>query len=103
MTKAEQVKQYNAEHNYQITNIKKMTAEQISWYVKYGSKSLSEHYNKPSYAKQDSYNWILRTYKPKQILAVQGNSMTYSVLLVADNGDTLHITKANNYLVQVTA
>lgn len=101
MTRAEQIAEYNSKHDYQITGIKSMTVEQIESYKKYSSKSLDEHYQKPSQAKQDSYEWILRTYKPREILAVQGNSMTYSVLLIAENGDTLHITRSNNYLVEV--
>lgn len=101
MTRAQRVAEYNSEHDYQITGIKSMTVEQIESYKKYGSKSLDEHYQKPSDAKRDSYQWILSKYKPQEILAVQGNSMTYSVLLIAENGDTLHITRDNNYLVEV--
>jgi hypothetical protein len=62
---------------------------------------LDDLYQKPSEAKKASYNTILRTYNPKQIISVQGACFSYSVLLEAENGDVLHITKDNNYLVKV--
>lgn len=101
MTKQERIKEYNQKYGYNITNIERMSKRQLSWYQN-SHKSLYECYAKPSWAKINSYNEILKTYKPREILAVFGNSMMYSVILVARNGDILHITKGNNYLVEVT-
>lgn len=101
MTKQDKIKAYNSKNDgYNITNIKKMTQEQIENYRVYGDKSLYELYADPSQLKIDSYNEILATYKP-EIIGVQGSCFSYSVLLKADNGDILHITKDNNYLVEV--
>jgi hypothetical protein len=102
MTKADKIKQYNIDNQgYNITNIKKMTTQDLAYYRTYGKQSLRELYTRHSDAKQDSWDEIVRTYQPQEVLGMVGNSMTYSVLLVAGNGDTLHITKDNNYLVEV--
>lgn len=102
MTKQNQVKEYNQNNKgYNITNIKKMTSEQLTSYAKYGAGSLFELYQNPSNAKVSSYNDILNTYDPKKIISVQGSAHSYSVVLQAANDDILHITKANNYLVKV--
>jgi hypothetical protein len=101
MTKQEQIKQYNNLYpNFNITAIKRLTTDQIESYIKYGKRSLNDLYKTYSDAKRNSYNDILATYKPNAILAVQGSGFTYSVLLVAWNGDKLLITKCNNYLVK---
>lgn len=103
MTQAQRVARYNELYNYDITGIKKMTNDEIVARATYGSKSLDELYVKCSDAKRKSYQWILDKYEPSKILAVAGNSMTYTVLLIAGNGDVLHITRNNNYLVEITA
>ena len=102
MTKAQRIAEYNrANKSYCITNIKKLSKENIQSSKKFGSNSLHECYANPSQAKISSYNDILSTYEPKEIISVQGSSHSYSVLLQASNGDILHITKANNYLVDI--
>lgn len=101
-TKAQQVKEYNDNNpGYYITGIKSLSSEQINAYRKYGAGSLDELYKSPSDAKKSSYNKILRDYSPREIIAVQGSCHTYSVILEAGNGDILHITQQNNYLVKV--
>ena len=102
MTKADKIKAYNELYNYHITGIKKMTAEQLNNYKRYNQyNSLYELYQKPSQAKIDSYNNIFTDYEPKEIISIQGNCMTYSVILIAKNGSVLHITRDNNYLIEV--
>lgn len=102
ITKADRVKAYNELNSgYYITGIKKMTSEQIEGYRRWGKNSLYELYDNPSDLKVDSWNKILRDYSPDKIISVQGSSHSYSVLLVAENGDTLHITRENNYLIEV--
>jgi len=99
-TQAERVKEYNiVNKGYNITGIKKLSKEDLDCSRLNGYKSLDECYKNYSWAKESSYNKILETYKP-EIISVQGGSMTYSVYLVADNGDTLWITRDNNYLVE---
>lgn len=101
-TKAELIKAYNTLYpTYNITNIKKMTQGEVDYYKHYGSSSLDELYKRPSYAKLNSWDEIVRTYEPQEVLGFVGNSMTYSVMLIADNGDLLHITRGNNWLVEV--
>ena len=101
-SKADKIKQYNELNSgYNITGIKKITQEQIDGCAKYGKDDLYELYAKPSDAKIEAWEWIRRTYKPSRIISVQGSCMTFSVLLEADNGDMLHITRDNNYLVEV--
>ena len=101
-SKADKIKQYNELNGgYDITGISKMTQEQIDGYAKWGENDLYDLYAKPSDAKIEAWEWIHRTYKPSRIVSVRGNCMTYSVLLEADNGDVLHITRDNNYLVEV--
>lgn len=102
MTKAQRVQEYNKlNKSYNITNIKKMTQDEIDSRKQYVAKSLDELYARPSHAKENSYDEILNTYKPQEILAVAGSSHAYSVLLVAETGDKLFITRSNNYLVEV--
>ena len=99
-TKADKIKQYNLDNKgYNITNIKKMTEEQLAYY-KNGNTELRDIYDRYSEAKRESFDWIKRTYKPT-VLGMVGSSHAYSVVLVADNGDTLWITRDNNYLVEV--
>ena len=101
MTKRERLQRYRELYpKYDITNIKTMTPDNIRWYESYGEKSLDELYKKPSNAKRQAWQWIMDTYKP-EILAVQGNSMTFSVLLRASSGQVLHITRSNNYIVEI--
>ena len=102
MTKAEKIKAYNElNKGYNITNIKKMTTQELGYYRTYGKQSLRELYTRHSDAKEASWNEIVRTYQPQEVLGMVGNSMTYSVVLVASNGDTLWITRSNNYLIEV--
>lgn len=102
MTKAQRIAEYNlANKGYDITNIKKLPKSYIDYARVNGHKSLFECYTKPSDTKIETYRDILELYKP-EIIEVNGGSNFYSVLLKAENGDILHITKANNYLVEVT-
>lgn len=101
MTKRERIEQYNKEHNYQITGIQKMTAEQIDYRLTHGAHSLDEIYNSYSDAKRESWEWIQNTYRPVRA-GLQGNCNTYSAILEASNGDYLWITRDNNYLLEVT-
>lgn len=102
MTKQERVREYNAiNKGYNITGIKKLRKDHLQYAELNYAKSLDELYNTYSDAKRSSFNDILVTYKPSKIIGLQGSSMTYSVYLVADNGDTLWITRCNNYLVNI--
>lgn len=102
MTKAERIKKYNeANPSYNITNIKKMTVEQLNYYRVWGKTDIWDLYDKPSHAKVESWQEIKMTYNPSTIIGAVGNSMTYSVVIEAGNGDILHITKQNNYLIDV--
>lgn len=103
MNKQDQIKQYNEQTGYNITKIKNMTLDDINLYG-YGFNtkySLQKLYKNPSNDKITSYNAILRDYKPRKIICVQGSCHNYSVILQAENGDYLHITKSNNYLINV--
>lgn len=100
--KQDLINEYNKRNpGYYITGIKKLAPEQIESCRKRGARSLEDLYESPSDAKISSYNKILRDYTPREIIAVQGSCHTYSVLLEAGNGDILHITQQNNYLVNV--
>jgi hypothetical protein len=102
MNKTQKIKEYNTTNKgYNITGIKKLSQEHLQYSREHGAKSLDELYNNYSNAKQSSFQQILETYKPK-LIRIQGNSQTYSAYLVAENGDTLWITRDNNYLVEVT-
>ena len=104
MTKAEKIKAYRELYpSYNITGVKTMTQAEIQSREHYGYYSLEDLYANPSEAKKSSYASLMRQYNPQRVLAVAGNSMTYSVLLVAENGVTMHITRDNNYLVEVEA
>lgn len=101
MTKVERIKAYNDLYlGFNITGIKKMTEDEIESRIQWGERSLRDVYKRPSDAKLEAYDDLIEQYHPKSILAIQGNSQSFSVLLVAWNGDTLHITKDNNYLVE---
>lgn len=101
MNKRERIEQYNkANPGYAVTGIKKMTLGEIANYRKYGASSLYDLYVRPSYTKEASYSKIMHDYQPREIIAVQGSSHSYSVLLRAGNGDLFHITHANNYLIE---
>ncbi len=101
-TKAQRVKEYNENNKgYYITNIKKMTQEQVDNWKKYSENTLHELYKRPSDAKVNSWRKLWVQYEPLEVLGFTGNSQTYSVMLVAANGDLLHITRDNNYLVEV--
>lgn len=101
MTKADKIKAYNELHTgFHITGIKKMTEAEIEARIRWGETSLWDIYKRPSDAKLEAYADLVKQYKPKSVLAVAGNSQTFTVLLMASNGDMLHITKSNNYLVE---
>ena len=100
-TIAEQVKEYNKKNeNYHITGIKKVNKKHLQYLAVNGAKTLGELYQNCSNEKWNSYNAILQTYKPEKIIGLVGSSHSYSITLVADNGDTLWITRCNNYLVK---
>lgn len=101
-TKKQRIAEYNEQYpEHNITGIKKMTDGEVYSRGVYGDKSLYELYKNPSDVKVATYKKIMDTYSPRHILAVAGSSMEYSVLLKADNGYILHITKLNNYLVEI--
>lgn len=101
LTKAQRVQRYRELYpEYHITAVKSMTQDQVDSYMRYGSSSLEDHYKNPSDIKRSTYQQILNTYNPRS-LAVQGSAHSYSVLLVTSGGTTMHITQANNYLVEV--
>lgn len=101
MTKAQRIEEYNTVNKgYNITGIKKVSKDHLRWLDVNGAKSLDELYKSYSSAKRNSYTAILRTYEPRKIIGLEGGSMTYSITLVASNGDTLWITRNNNYLVE---
>jgi len=100
-TIADRVKEYNKNNpDYHVTGIKKVNKEHLQYMALNGAKSLDELYATYSDEKRRSYRIILDTYKPREIIGLQGSSMAYSITLVADNGDTLWITRCNNYLVE---
>lgn len=102
MSKQDSIKRYNdLNPSYNITNIKKMTKDEYHSRVLQGGQSLDEVYGSYSNAKRQSWNDIMDTYKPQEIKSVIGSSHAYSVMLVAENGDLLWITRDNNYLVVV--
>jgi len=102
MNKSQRIEQYNKENkNYNITGIKKLRKQHLDYARVNFAKSLDELYSSYSHAKKASFEEILNTYKP-EIIGLQGSSMAYSVYLMASNGDTLWITRDNNYLVDVT-
>lgn len=101
-TKAERIKEYNNNNPYYfITGIKKISKESLDYQKLHFAKSLDDLYQSYSDLKDISYKKILQTYRPIEIIGLQGSSMTYSVTLVASNGDILWITRDNNYLVDV--
>ena len=101
ITKAQRIKEYNeVNKGYAITGIKKVNKEHLEYLEVNGAKTLDELYKNCSNGKWSSYNAILRTYKPEKIIGFVGSSYSYSITLVADNGDTLWITRCNNYLVE---
>lgn len=102
MKTSDRIEAYNKNNpGYNITGIKKMDLESIEARRKYGARSLEDLYIRPSDAKRSSYNYILKTYAPADIIALAGSCRQYSVLLKAGNGDILHITRANTYLIDV--
>lgn len=88
--------------SYNITAVKTMSREELESREAWGSDSLEDLYDNPSQAKRESYEAIIRQYNP-DILAVAGSSMAYSVLLKTEDGVYMHITRDNNYLVEVEA
>jgi len=103
MIKSDRIKEYNnLNSGYHITGIKSMTVDQLESYKKYNNHNdIYSFYARPSQYKINSWNDILRDYNPVEIISIQGNSQTYSVILKAANGDILHITKWNNYLIEL--
>lgn len=101
MTRKEQIKEYNkANPSYNVTAIAKRSKEDLDYMRLHYAKSLDELYQSYSNTKASSYRDILNTYEPIEIIGLQGSNTNYSVTLVASNGDTLWITKGNNYLVK---
>lgn len=101
-TKAERLQAYRELNpSYHITGIKKMTQEQVNAYRQYSEPSLQDLYQRPSDIKVRTNRELLEMYQPREVLGYTGNSMSYSVMLIADNGDLLHITRDNNWLVEV--
>lgn len=97
------IKNYNKiNKNYCITGIKKLSKERLQHLDINTPKTLSGLYKNCSNAKWNSYKNIITTYNPIKIIGLQGSSMAYSITLIAKNGDTLWITKDNNYLVTIT-
>jgi len=90
--------------SYAITGIKSTTKDELRARASspYSHKSLDELYQKPSQAKREAWDWIEQTYEPRNIIDVSGNCMAFSVLLETRDGVTMHITRDNNYLVEVT-
>ena len=100
-TQAERIKEYNKTNDgYNITGIKKVNKEHLEYLEVNEAKTLGELYQNCSNEKWNSYNAILRIYKPEKIIGLVGSNHAYSITLVADNGDTLWITRCNNYLVE---
>lgn len=89
--------------SYDITGVTSTTREHLRARAAspYSNKSLDELYRKPSQAKRQAWDWVERTYEPRNIIDVSGNCMTFSVLLETHDGVTMHVTRANNYLVEV--
>lgn len=102
MNKQARIKEYNdLNKGYNITNIRKLHGTASDLKNVWCKTSLYDLYANPSDAKISSWNDILATYNPKEIISVQGSCHSYSVILIAENGDLLHITKSNNYLVEL--
>ena len=100
MKKADKIKQYNESNpGFGITGIKKMSEDQLET-NRWDETSLYDLYAKPSEEKKAVWDWIHAVYEPKKIIRVAGSSHAFSVLLIASNGDILHITKTNNWLVE---
>jgi len=101
MTKQQLIKEYNNKNRgYAITAIKTVNIDFIT-VNQWCNHSLSDLYTKPSEYKVSSYNDILATYDPIKIIDVRGSCHSYCVVLQAENGGYLHITKSNNYLLQM--
>ena len=97
------IQEYNEKNkSYNITGIKKYTPEQLNNIKLNSAKSLDELYQNCSDIKRSSYKNIIDTYEPIEIIGLQGSCHSYSVILIASNNDVVHITKANNYLVEVS-
>ena len=104
MTTAQKIAEYNqANPGYAITNIKSTTKAGLDYMRSWQGRctDLYDLYQKPSSYKREAWNDNLIDYQPREIISVQGNAMTFSVWLVANNGDVMHITRDNNYLVTV--
>jgi len=101
ITKAQRIKEYNeVNKGYAITGIKKVNKEHLKYLEVNGAKTLDELYKYYSMAKLASYKEIMRVYNPREVIGLVGSNHAYSITLVADNGDTLWITRCNNYLVE---
>lgn len=101
MTKQQLINQYNhLNKGYAITGIKKVNKDFVAP-NQWSNDSLDGLYTNPSQYKVNSYNEILATYEPIQIIDVRGSCHSYAVVLQANNGDYLWITKSNNYLLDV--
>lgn len=102
MTKAQRLVHYRELHpKMYITDVKSMSEEQIKNFSWYGHTTLEEVYQRPSKLKEQVWDELMARYSPIEVYGVNGNSQTFSVLLRAENGVVMHITKGNNYLVEV--
>lgn len=102
MRKAQRLEHFRALYpKMSITGVKSMTEEQIKNFSWYGYTTLEEVYKRPSKLKEQAWGWVMDTYRPLEVYGVNGNSQTFSVLLQADNGVIMHITKDNKYLVEI--
>lgn len=103
MTKAQKIKQYKDKYpSYDITGVKSISNDMLEDIKgnKWAVQDLYDLYDKPSRAKQQAWDWILDTYKPV-VYSVQGNSNSFSVWLNTPDGEIMHITKDNKYIVEV--
>lgn len=102
MTKAQRLEHFRALYpQLHITGVKTMTSEQVKNFSWYGYTTIEEVYKRPSEAKRYIWDKLMRLYNPIEVYGVNGSSQTFSVLLRAENGVVMHITKGNNYLVEI--
>lgn len=99
MTKAEKIEMYREKYpEYNVTDVQVVDKAPEGWA---GSHTdLFEVYQKPSDAKVLAWRWILETYGDN-IISVQGSSMHFSVHLKTREGVYMHITHANNRVLEV--
>lgn len=66
-----------------------------------GNTSIYDIYANPSDAKIRAFNQVIKQYQPDEILSVAGNCQTFTVTLKTSKGVMMHITRANNYIVEL--